>query len=227
LVDDQNRTIGRRAFDVGSADVTLSIGETPFARVFETVELRGTPRSPESPTVLRLYKEGIQGIRTLDSEGRASIPALTSGRYQVLVTKGRPLTVLSVSVQGITQVDGLVNIPETGDVNLTIVADASEAQDIPGRVLHGNKPEGGLLAFLVPSKNWENTTLYHFDQSDSDGTFTWRAVAPGEYLMFAFQDGEPIDYTSAEVIRGLASKGQKITITDDPKQTVLVRVTAQ
>ena len=87
------------------------------------------------------------------------------------------------------------------------------------------KPEGGLLAYLVPSKNLDNETLYRFDQSDSDGTFTWRAVPPGEYLMYAFEDGEPADYASGEVMRGLAAKGQKITITDDAKQTVVVRVT--
>jgi hypothetical protein len=43
--------------------------------------------------------------------------------------------------------------------------------------------------------------------------------------MFAFGDGEPEDYASAEVMRGLAAKGQKITITGDAKQTVVVRVT--
>jgi hypothetical protein len=80
---------------------------------------------------------------------------------------------------------------------------------------------------LAPSKNLENTTLYRFDQSDSDGTFTWRAVPPGEYLTFAFEAGEPLDYASAEAMRELESKAQKITITDDPKQTAVVHVTAR
>jgi len=227
LTDDQNRRTARRAFDVGSSDVTVNIGETPFARVSEKVEIRGTPRSPSNPTIVRLYsREGMQAVRTLDDDGRASIAALQPGQYQVLVTKGPPLTVLSLTLQGATQSGGVVNIPETGDVSLTIVADATSARDVAGRVLRGEKPEGGLLAFLAPSKNLENVTLYRFDQSDSDGTFTWRAVPPGDYLMFAFENGEPEDYTSAEVMRGLAAKGQKITITGDAKQTVAVRVTA-
>lgn len=227
LYDDQNRPRSRRTLDVGSTDVTTTIGETPFARVLEKVELRGMPKNPNSPTVLRLYREGMQGIRALDEEGRASIPSLPPGQYQVTVTKGQPLTVLSMTVQGATQNGGVVNIPETGEVSLTIVADASAARDVSGRVLRANKPQGGLLATLVPAKSWENVSLYRFDQSDSDGTFTWRGVPPGEYLMFAFEDGEPMDYATAEVIRKLASKGQKITITGDPKQTAVVQVTAR
>jgi hypothetical protein len=227
LMDDQNRPRGRRAFEVGSEDTTVTIGETPFAHITEKVELRGTPRSPNSPTTLRLFKEGMLGLRTLDDEGRASIEALPPGQYQVMVNKGLPLPVLSMTVKGATQAGGVVTIPETGEVNLAIVADASSGRDISGRVLRGDKPEGGLLAFLVPSKSLENTTLYRFDQSDSDGTFLWRAVPPGEYLMFAFEDGEPADYGSAEVIRGLASKAQQITITGEPKQTALVHVTTR
>ena len=45
--------------------------------------------------------------------------------------------------------------------------------------------------------------------------------------MFAFEAGEPLDYNNAEVMRGLASKGQKITITGDAKQTAVVQVTAR
>jgi hypothetical protein len=227
LSDDQNRPTGRRTLDVGSSDVAVTIGETPFAHVLEKVELRGTPKSPNSPTVLVLFSPAMKGVRTLDADGRAIIASLPPGQYEVIVDKGLPLATLSMTVQGATQAGGLLNIPETGEVNLMIVADASAVQDITGRVLRGDKPEGGLLVTLAPSKNWENTTAYRFDQSDSDGTFTWRAVPPGEYLMFAFEDGEPQDYISAEVMRGLAAKGQKITITSEPKQPVMVRVTAR
>jgi hypothetical protein len=227
LSDDQNRPLGQRTLDVGSSDVALTVGETPFAHVLEKVELRGTPKSPNSPTVLRLYNQTMQAIRTLDADGRATVASFPPGRYEVAVTKGPPLAVMSMTVKGATQSGGILNIPGTGEVDLTIVADASVPQDIAGRVLRGNKPEGGILAALVPSENLENTALYRFDQSDSDGTFTWRAVPPGSYLMFAFEDGEPLDYSSAEAFRGLTAKAQKITITGDPKQTVVVRVAAQ
>ena len=70
LTDNQNRRTARRTLDIGSSDVMLTIGETPFARVSEKVEVRGTPRSPNSPTMVRLYsREGMQGLRTLDDDG--------------------------------------------------------------------------------------------------------------------------------------------------------------
>jgi hypothetical protein len=45
--------------------------------------------------------------------------------------------------------------------------------------------------------------------------------------MFAFEDGEPADYASAEVMAKLAPKGQEVTITGDAKQVVVVHVTAR
>jgi hypothetical protein len=168
---------------------------------------------------------GMQGVRNTDADGRAEIPSFPPGQYEVTVTKGPPLAILGMTAQGGTVAGNLVNIPETGDVNLTIVADASAARDINGYVLRGDKKEGGLLVALMPAKDWKNTLAYRFDQSDSDGSFRWPAVPPGDYLMFAFEDGEAADYADPIIVAGLAAKGQRIKITGDPKQTVTVQLT--
>jgi hypothetical protein len=122
---------------------------------------------------------------------------------------------------------GILDLPATGEINVTIVADATPPRNVHGRALRGEKPEGGLLVALVPKGNWQNLAAYRFNQSDGDGTFIWPAVAPGEYLMFAFEDGEPSDYASSDVMAKLAPKGQEITITGDAKQAVVVRATAR
>jgi hypothetical protein len=147
LTDDENRRITRKVFDVGSSDVTVTLGETPFAHIFEKVEIRGVLKNPNSPTVLLLHSQNLRAPRTLDAEGHAEVAALAPGIYDVTVTKGQPLSVLSMTVQGATQAGGLLNIPETGEVHLTVIADASAGRDIPGRVLRGAKPEGGLAGY--------------------------------------------------------------------------------
>ncbi|MEQ1885888.1 MAG: carboxypeptidase-like regulatory domain-containing protein [Bryobacteraceae bacterium] len=225
LLDGEDRPLGRSLVDVGPSGASVTIGSVPFARVVEKVEIQGTPANPSSPTVVRLLSPGMQGNRTLDAEGGAVIPSLPPGPYEIMVIKGSNLAITSVIAEGASVVGGLVHIPETGNVNLTIVANASIAQAVGGRVLRGEKPESGMLVALVPSKNWRNILAYRFDQSDSDGTFNWGAVPPGDYLAFAFEDGDPSDYADANVITGLAAKGQKVTITGDAKQSISVQVT--
>jgi hypothetical protein len=227
LKDGEGRPVGRRPLDVDSTDVSINIGETPVARVSIEVEMRGTPRVASSPTVVTLIEKGgpVRGVRTLDAEGRALIPALPAGQYELTVTKGLGLGVLSLD--GVTQTGGLLNIPETGQVNLHIVADANVRSAVAGHVLRGDHPEAGILAMLVPAKTWGNPLAYKFDQSDADGSFSWPSVPPGDYLMFAFEDGEPADYADPDAIRSLAPKAQPVTITSDPKQTVSVHITAR
>src|SRR5579871_1581306 len=93
LMDDQNRPLGRSVADVSEAGAAVAIGSVQYARVFEKVEIRGTPANPNSPTILRLSLPGMQGIRTLDAEGRAVIPSLPPGLYEATVTKGSSLAI--------------------------------------------------------------------------------------------------------------------------------------
>jgi hypothetical protein len=212
---------------VGTSDVAVTLGETPFAHVLEKVELRGEVKNPNTRTILLLYSKNMRAERTLDADGRAEIAALPPGQYEVIVTKGQTLTPLSVTAKGAVVRGGILDIPATGEINVTIVADATPPRNVQGRALRGEKPEGGLLVALVPKGNWQNLAAYRFNQSDGDGTFLWRVVTPGDYLMFAFEDGEPADYASAEVMAKLAPKGEEVTITGDPKQVVVVHVTAR
>ena len=54
---------------------------------------------------------------------------------------------------------------------------------------------------LVKQKGWKAAGAYRFDQSDSDGSFSWKGVPAGEYMMFAFENVDPLDYDDPAVIR--------------------------
>jgi hypothetical protein len=118
----------------------------------------------------------------------------------------------------------LLDIPETGTVELEVVADATAAE-LTGKVLTENRPESGVLVLLVPRVGWENVSTYRFDQTDSDGTFSLRGVSRGEYLIFAFAGGEPGDYSDLEVVRKLLPKGKPVTTTSATTPDVLIGLT--
>jgi hypothetical protein len=78
---------------------------------------------------------------------------------------------------------------------------------------------------MVPRIGWENVSTYRFDQTDSDGTFTLRGLSSGEYLIFAFDRGEPGDYSDLEVVRKLVPKGRPVTLTGATTPDVVIGLT--
>jgi hypothetical protein len=139
----------------------------------------------------------------------------------VIVSQGRQLAILSLVARGAVLKSDLVDVPEAGVVDLSIVAGATAAE-VAGKVVTGDRPESGVLVMLVPRTGWENVSTYRFDQTDSDGTFTLHGVAMGEYLIFAFDTGEPGDYSDPEAVRKLAPKGQLVTITGTAAPSVVI-----
>lgn len=83
------------------------------------------------------------------------------------------------------------------------------------------------MAILIQRNTWEQIGIYRSDQSDSDGTFAWRDVPPGEYLAFALEDGEPNDYDDVNTLRALLPIGQALTVTDAAVQQVELKLLPQ
>jgi hypothetical protein len=52
------------------------------------------------------------------------------------------------------------------------------------------------------------------DQSDSDGSFALRDVAPGRYTVVAIEDGWDLDWARPEVIGRYLSGGIPVTVTE-------------
>jgi hypothetical protein len=77
---------------------------------------------------------------------------------------------------------------------------------------------------LVQGDAWEQVGIYTADQSDSDGSFAWRDVPPGEYLAFAVERGEFNEYDDTESLRTLLPIAQLLTITDTPAQKVELKL---
>ncbi len=67
--------------------------------------------------------------------------------------------------------------------------------------------------------------LFRRDQSDSDGTFTLRAVLPGDYRVVAVAEGWDLEWTNAAVLKSYLARGIKIRVEGGGKYQV--RVTEQ
>ena len=77
-----------------------------------------------------------------------------------------------------------------------------------------------MIVMLAQRDLWKATGSYRFDQTDSDGTFTWPDVPPGEYLMFAFEEGLPWDHDDPDSIEKLLPIAQPLTVSGSQNQLV-------
>jgi hypothetical protein len=76
------------------------------------------------------------------------------------------------------------------------------------------KGQPGVMMVLVPKEAAAFPSLVRRDQSDSDGSFSLRDVAPGQYTVVAIQDGWELDWARQEVIGRYLSHGVAVTVTE-------------
>src|ERR1035438_251595 len=76
------------------------------------------------------------------------------------------------------------------------------------------KGKAGVLVVLVPRDAAAFPELVRRDQSNSDGSFSMRDAAPGQYTVVAIEDGWALDWTRPEVIGRYLPGGIAVTVTD-------------
>ena len=174
--------------DVGQEDVTVKL---PFADppdVTARVHVVNGDAALLQKVMLRLhvFNDAGNNTRPLGKDGTAVFPAMASGRYAISLGTS-DLYIKSVTARNAKVVDGLLDMPDTGPVQLDILA-AGDAANVKGKVVAQGKPVCGALVVLAPAKASENSADYHGYQSDSDGTFDIHGVKPGDYFLFATEE---------------------------------------
>ncbi len=224
LWEDQNKLRGLRTIDVANPEQEFTVGDSPLPQLLVKLSLLGAPAgNGGGPIQSFVGLREINGVTSLGIQippsGNLFLPQVPPGRYQVTVGQASQLPMSSLTVNGVALNSELIDIPETGGVELSIVAE-TEVADVNGLAVRDNHPAPGVLVVLVPQKVWENTGEYRFDQSDSDGTFTWHAVAKGTYWMLAYEPGDPGDFLTAEAVKALLPSGVPLEVTDSSGQSV-------
>ncbi len=226
LMDDAYHISG--AADVvvnGAGETSVTTSDALFPQVSMHVSVTGESKYPNVTRIAALVPmESAQSpVAPVGADGSAVIPQVRPGKYEVTITQGPPLAITSMHVRGAAVAGQMVDIPETGPVEIEIAVDAA-AEDLEGRVTAEGNPQPGVIVMLVQRDGWQYTASYRFDQTDSDGTFLWRNVPKGEYLMFAFDRGLFDDYDDPDTIRKLLPIAQPVTVTGEAGQSVEVKL---
>ena len=149
--------------------------------------------------------------------------SLEPGTYKVGVYGANEAVVVVVSASG-AAVDGdKVTIGAERDVKLAVTI-AQGTGHVSGVAMKNAEPLEGVMLLLVPLDFGGPVGLYRRDESDSDGTFEFEGVVPGNYLAVGIAEGWNLEWGKAEVLAKYLARGTKMLVGRDGVNGVNIEV---
>jgi hypothetical protein len=84
-----------------------------------------------------------------------------------------------------------------------------------------------VLVLLVPFDLRNHSDWLRHDQSDSDGSFSFPAVPPGDYTLIALEDAWDLEWRSPEFLSRFLAGGVAVAIPDQLTGIYRLPVTAK
>ena len=177
---------------------------------------------PEEMTLTLERSDGGAGESRYATEvrdGRFRFMPVPPGEYTMWATaEDKQIPVIAVGTQGAQQAGNVIQLREGGPA--LVVTLSSAATRIEGFTNKDGKGFAGAMMVLLPKNPAQWKALTRRDQSDSDGSFAFRDVAPGEYTAVAIEDGWTLDWTIPAVMDRYLRAGINVTVSGNSAKVV-------
>ena len=158
-------------------------------------------------------------------DGTFSIPRITNGDYRVSVSgMGQNFYIKSVrhDQTDVLQSGLVVSQPFNGTLEVTLGMNPGQ---VAGIVTDSAlKPVSGVQAVLIPDQLRSRQDLYKSAVTDQEGRFTFRAVTPGDYRLFSWEDIEPFSYFDSGVLNQYEARGKLVRVQEGSSESVEVKL---
>lgn len=179
------------------------------------IAMAGGASLPAGVTVSFTTEPGGDGISArVDADGSFHTQALHPGDYDVRISaEGFSLAVTQLKATGAV-VSGRQLKMGSEPVELNAVVAPAKAT-VNGSVTLGGNPASGIFVLMVPADPAAGREGWRPNQSDSDGSFSFPRVIPGDYTIVAIEHGWEVEWAKPEVIERYLAKGQKVSVARD------------
>jgi hypothetical protein len=147
--------------------------------------------------------------RTLASDRVIQVPA---GRYEVTLF-GKPDIYLTGITAQSAEVTGRIVKVHAGDSRMTLHVATGHAT-LRGVTTFADKPSVGAMVLLVPASLGDPTgiAMLRRDQSNTDGSFDFEEVIPGQYILVAIDNGWQINWNDPSTLRSYLMHGVPVDL---------------
>lgn len=194
----------------GTQTVKLRIGQQ--ASVSGRVNCDGKPVAATNPIVMTLFRlSDRRGFsRRLQSDGSFEITGVPPGQYMVLFGRSNDCFPDRVMLDGKEVTDRTLNVG-SDPMRGVVVESSSGLAQVKGFVRKSDQKMPGMLALLIPVKDTKDPSLNLSFMTDSDGSYNYRAVKPGEYWILATDDTE-LEFSNPKVMESYLKFAEKVLI---------------
>lgn len=134
------------------------------------------------------------------------------------------------AIMAVTQISAINAVVDghqitVGSEPVTLNARVVEATaTVHGFAKLNGKPLGGIFLQMIPmgaSGPITHSSAMQTNQSDSDGSFDFPKVLPGNYVLVAIEEGWTLDFENPDAMRPYLARGLKITVPLHSRDLVL------
>jgi 5-hydroxyisourate hydrolase-like protein (transthyretin family) len=216
-VDGVLLTLGVSSSITGRIRVESAAG-TPVGLEFVRVQLRGGPGAANN-----ILNGGGPQPRPVSAEGAFRIDNVWPGQYRLFVAGMPQGFYIKEARLGETDV---LNAPLgfTGaDLRALDLLLSSNVGALDGTAADAaGQPMPGAQVVLIPAANRERTELFRPVVADLNGRFSIPTVAPGEYILAAWEALEPNAFFDPNAIRQAETAGKAVRVGEGSSQTITV-----
>lgn len=162
---------------------------------------------------------GLNQLVTVAHNGRFKFDSVTPGSWRLKAESGGKMLPVTATSSGSRVRSGGALTMRDRALDVEAILSQGETR-IEGFARKNGKGVSGAMVLLAPRDpaNWEAMTRR--DQSDSDGSFALRDVAPGQYTLIAIEDGWKLDWTHPEVMTRYLAAGTAVSVTGNSGREV-------
>ena len=197
-----------------SESVDPSLGTSAVTVTGTLVSAAGAPLGGEARAILTPAdgKAGRSEMNARVEQGSFGFTAVTSGSWTLrVVGDEHELPIESITL-GDRKVAGNRFTVTDQPIALKVTVDENPLR-VEGFAKKDGKGMAGAMVVLVPKNLALFPALARRDQSDSDGSFSLRDVAPGVYTVVAIENAwDDFDWSRPEVIGRYLSGGVAVTV---------------
>ncbi|MEO8373062.1 MAG: carboxypeptidase-like regulatory domain-containing protein [Candidatus Solibacter sp.] len=214
---------GIATVEMGNQDMSVEVAMAEPPPVTGKLMMQdGSPIPADAYIELENEVERMHMRRAVAADGAFEFEALPPGSYRALAgTPNRLLPLRGVTLNGAAVKTDMFEIAGTARLELSASRTGIE---VLGEVHRDGKPVEGVLALLAPVKESASITDYRAFQTDNDGSFEWREVPPGDYVLIVKEDWFELEYANPAAVRPLLAGGRPVRVTGGGNQKILVEL---
>lgn len=208
--------------DTSSGDLSLDSSSLPvLPDVTGTVAMADGGGVPDGLSVALVSDENAQSISytSVAADGSFRVSGARPGNYELSFRgNGAPFVVAAMSAKGAGSQGRILEIGKSPVEVMAVVGRANAS--IYGKVESAGKAAPGVFVLLMPTDPGAGRDAWLPNQTDSDGSFIYPYVPPGNYRLIAIQQGWTLHWAAPGAVA--AYLGKSLNVTVGPASTRIV-----